>query len=203
MPRFDPAAIPGAIANRVLEREGWARQRLAAFAGRVFVVAVGPVATGFRVDGTGLVDTTPLAGRTPDLTLTLSPFALPSFLADPQRWDALVTADGDPALASTLKELAQTLPWFVEQSFANALGPIVGQRIADAGRRLLAFPEYAAQRLSESVAAYARDEAGLLAQGDDARAFTADVAALAARVDAVAERLAAVDDRASARPKRR
>jgi len=76
LPGLDPAAIPGALANRVLEREAWARQRLAAFAGRVFVVAVGPVATAFRVGSTGLVETTPRADRTPDLTLTLSAFAL-------------------------------------------------------------------------------------------------------------------------------
>jgi len=196
LPGLDPTAIPGAVANRVLEREAWARERLAAFAGRVFVIRVGPVATAFHVETSGLVATMPLAGRTPDLTLRLSAFALPSFLADPLRWDHLVTADGDPALAATLKELAQTLPWFVEQAFAKALGPIVGQRVADAGRHLLAFPEYAASRVGASVAGYARDEAGLLASGDDGRSFAADVAAVVARVDALAERLAALESRA-------
>jgi len=203
LPGLDPAAIPGALANRVLEREAWARQRLAAFAGRVFVVAVGPVATAFRVGSTGLVETTPRADRTPDLTLTLSAFALPSFLADPLRWDTLVTVDGDPTLAATLKDLAQTLPWFVEQAFAKALGPIVGQRVADAGRHLLAFPAYAADRVGASVAGYARDEAGLLARGDEARAFTADVAAVAARADALALRLAALEGRAAGTADRR
>jgi len=200
---LDPTAIPGAIANRVLEREAWARQRLAAFAGRVFVIAVGPVATAFRVGTTGLVETTSRAEHTPDLTLTLSPLVLPSFLADPLRWDTLVSADGDPALAATLKELAQTLPWFVEQAFAKALGPIVGQRVADAGRHLLAFPEYAANRVGASVAGYARDESGLLARGDDARAFAADVAAVASRVDTLALRLAALESRAAGNADRR
>jgi len=202
MPGLNPAAIPGAIANRVLDRQTWARERLAVYAGRVFVVAVGPVATAFRIDGSGLVETTPLAGRTPDLTLTVSPLALPSFLADPLRWDALVAGDGDPALGATLRELAQTLPWFVEQAFAKALGPIVGQRVADAGRRLLLFPEYAAVRIGESVASYARDEAGLLARGDEVRAFAAEASAIAAQVDALADRIAALEARA-ARGRRR
>ena len=74
-----------------------------------------------------------------------------------------VTADGDAALAATLRDLALTLPWFVEQAFAKALGPIVGQRVADAGRRLLAFPEYAVDRVGEASRSYARDEADLLA----------------------------------------
>ena len=60
--------------------------------------------------------------------------------------------EGDAELGGALKDLARTLPWFVEETFAKALGPVVGQRVADAGRRLLAFPEYAAQRVAESVA---------------------------------------------------
>lgn len=176
------------LANHALEREAWARERLAAHAGRVVVVVIGPVATGMRIDASGRFQTTPLAGHAPDLTLTLSPFGVPSLLANPARWGEFVTVDGDPALAATLKGLAHTLPWFVEEAFANVLGPILGQRVADAGRRLLAFPEYAAARVGESVASYARDEIGLLAHGDEMRLFTEQTRALAARADALAAR---------------
>lgn len=202
MPRlgFDPAALPSALANRVLEREAWARTELAAHAGRTFVVAIGPVATAMRIDPAGMVEPTTLSGGAPDLKLTLSPLSAPAFLADPTRWDDLVAAEGDPALAATLKELARTLPWFVEQAFARALGPIVGQRVADAGRHLLAFPGYAASRLGESVATYARDEAGLLAPGDDLRRFALDVAGLAARADSLSARLDALAARLDPRP---
>jgi ubiquinone biosynthesis protein UbiJ len=188
-------AVPAALANRVLEREAWARQRLAAFAGRIFVVVVGPVATAMRVDDTGLVASTATGAGTPDLTLTLSPLDLPAFLANPTRWGEFVATEGDPALAATLQELAQTLPWFVEQAFAGALGPVIGQRLANAGRQLLAFPEYAAQRVGDSVASFARDEAGLLAHGEEARVFADQVAALAARTDALAARLDALASR--------
>ena len=134
-----------------------------------------------------------LAGRArPRSALTLSPLGVPSFLANPARWSEFVGAAGDPALAATLKDLAQTLPWFAEQTFAGALGPILGQRAADAGRRLLAFPEYAAGRLAESFASYARDEAELLAGAGQFADFTADTAALAARVDALAARIEAL-----------
>lgn len=189
---LDPAAFPSALANRVLEREAWARTQLAVHAGRVFVVAIGPVATAMRIDGTGMVESTPLAGHQADLRLTLSPLLAPAFLADPTRWDDLIVADGDPALAATLKELARTLPWFVEHAFARALGPIAGQRLADAGRRLLAWPEYAATRIGESVASYARDEAQLLPHGEELRSFGQDVAGVAARADALAARIDAL-----------
>ncbi len=200
--RFNPAAIPGAIANRVLERETWARQRLSAHAGRMFVIAVGPLATALAVDASGMVESAPLSRGAPDLTLRLSPLDLPAFLADPRRWDRFVAAEGDPALAATLKDLAQTLPWFVEHAFAKALGPIVGQRVADAGRALLAFPEYAAERIGDSVVSYARDEADLVARGDEARIFAEQVSALAMRVDALADGVAAAEARAKGTRKR-
>ena len=103
--------------------------------------------------------------------------------------------DGDAALGGTLKELAQTLPWFVEQAFARALGPIIGQRVADAGRQLLAFPAYAAERVAESVIRYARDEAQLMARGEELRRLNEETNDIASRVDALAGRVAALSDR--------
>jgi len=191
----DPSA---ALANRILERQPWAQERLAAHAGRSFVVGVGPVSTALRIEVSGRLAATALAGLVPDLELTLSPIGVPSFLANPARWTEFVTESGDPALAATLKDLAQTLPWFAEQTFAAALGPIVGQRLADAGRRLLAFPEYAAARLAESLAGYARDEARLVAGAGHLHDFTEGTAALAARTDALAARLDALAARLDA-----
>jgi len=189
---FGLSAVAPALANRALDREAWAKTSLAAYAGRVFAIAVGPVATAMRIDASGNLESAPRSDESPDLKLTLSPLAFPSFLANPARWDECVVADGDPALAATLKGLAETLPWFVEQVFANALGPIVGQRVADAGRRLLAFPEYAATRFGESVASYVRDEAGLAARGADIRSLDERAAAMATRVDALAIRIDAL-----------
>ena len=99
--RFDPAAVPAALANRVLGRESWARVCLAAHAGRVFAVAVGPVATSMQIDASGTIESTPHPSGPPDLKLTISPLTVPSLLADPTRWDEFVAVDGDPALAAT------------------------------------------------------------------------------------------------------
>ncbi len=184
-----PAA---ALANRVFERQAWAQERLAGHAGRVFVVAVGPLSTALRLEASGRLATTTLAGLVPDLTLTLSPIGVSSFLANPSRWPEFIVESGDPALAATLKDLAQTLPWFAEQTFAQALGPIVGQRVADAGRRLLAFPEVAAQRLGASVASFACDETALVVGASQFADFAQRAAELAASVDALTSRIDAL-----------
>jgi ubiquinone biosynthesis protein UbiJ len=201
-PNLDPAALPGAVANHFLAREQWARERLAAHAGRVFVLASTPLAASFTIAGDGAVGST-LGARDPaDATLRVSPLSVPALLAEPARWDELVTAEGDPELIATLKELAVTLPWFVEKAFASVLGPIAGQRVADAGRHMLLFPEYAGSRIGASVAAYARDETALATTRADAEAFAADVAALASRLATLEARLDALVARATpARPK--
>lgn len=196
----DPASALGErVANRLIENEDWARERLRAHAGRSFLVRCGPIATAFLVRSDGTLDALPARGTTPEVELQVSPFDVPALLARPDRWDTLVSSTGDTALAATLRELAITLPWFVERGFARAFGPIVGQRLADSGRALLGFPEYAGSRIAENVFSYVRDETGVLARGDEARAFATEQAAIAARVDALTERV----DRAAATLTRR
>jgi hypothetical protein len=57
---------------------------------------------------------------------------------------------------------------------------------------MLAFPEYAALRIGDSVVGYAREKSGLLATGDEGSMFATQVAELALRVDAVAARIDAL-----------
>ena len=196
--RFDPAALPAALANRVLGREAWAQACLAAHAGRVFAVAVGPLVTPLRIDESGAIAAAAPQDGPADLKLAISPLALPSLLADPTRWDEFVAVDGDPALAATLKGLAETLPWFVERALAGALGPIVGLRVADAGRRLLALPGYAGARVGASIASYVRDEATIATTGAQARSIGEQIAATTARVDALSTRVDALAARITA-----
>lgn len=174
------------LANRVLEREDWARERLAAYAGRTLRLVCGPIASTLAIAPSGMLVS---ARGAADLTLSISPLRVPTLLAFPERWMDLVTTEGDADLAATLAELAQTLPWFVEQAFASVFGPLLGTRLADAGRTLLALPEHAAQSFNASLASYARDEAGLGVSATDVAHFGADVAAIDARVDALALRL--------------
>jgi ubiquinone biosynthesis protein UbiJ len=177
------------LVNRALERESWARDKLAAHAGRSVRMRVGPLVRDFALDAGGRL--VPASGA-PNLTLELSPLKLPALAAAPERWTELVHADGDPALAAALSELAATLPWFVEKTLASFLGPIAGQQLADAGRRLLAFPGYASERFSASVARYVGDETKLAVGVPESRRFTDEVVALTARVDALAARVDAL-----------
>lgn len=179
------------IANRVLEQQLWAREKLAAHVGRAVRVNIGPASRAFAIDADGWLHE---SEAVPDLKLAISPLRLPALVAQPERWGELVAAEGDSALAATLCELALTLPWFVEEVFAKAFGPAVGQRLADTGRRLLALPDYGAQRFADSVASYIGDEAQLVVGASEAQVVASEITALAARVDALAMRVEALDD---------
>jgi ubiquinone biosynthesis protein UbiJ len=174
------------LANRALAREDWARERLAAHAGRKLRIVAGPAALTLAINADGSFADTEEA---PDLTLSVPALRVPALMARPERWNELVVATGDASLASTIGDLAQTLPWFVERSLARVFGPIVGAQLAEAGRRLLALPGYAAERVGSSFASYARDEAGLVTGARAGGEFAAEVATLAARVDALGERI--------------
>lgn len=189
-----PAAIPAQLANRALAREASLRARLAAHAGSSFCIVSGPARMTFVIDAGGMLDQ---AARdvVPSLVLTIRPLDIPTLLHDPARFDEFVGADGDAALAATLKEMSATLPWFVERMFGDAFGAIAGQRLADAGRSLLGLPEYATTRLGASAGSYARDEVGLAASAADITAFGDDIRELESRVDALGERI----DRITAR----
>jgi ubiquinone biosynthesis protein UbiJ len=177
---LDPAL---ALANRALEHEAWARDRLAVHAGKKMRVRVGPASATLEIAGDGKLVRGDAA---PDLTMTISPLRVPALLARPERFGELVEAEGDPELGATIADLAITLPWWVEQTFARVLGPIAGTRIADAGRALLQLPGHAAASFGASVRDYVRDETHLAMTHAQLDAFEADVAALAERVEALA-----------------
>ncbi|MEO8306316.1 MAG: hypothetical protein ABI724_19555 [Betaproteobacteria bacterium] len=187
-----PGALAPALVNRALDSEAWAQTCLATHAGRTFMIAIGPATALMRIDAAGRVHAAPRAEYPPDLTLRLSPLSVASFLAAPRRWDELIATEGDPALAATLKGLAETLPWFVERMLADLLGPIVGQRLADAGRALLTFPEYAATRVGQNVERYAREETQFAVRNSEAQAFGSEVASIARRVEDIAARIDAI-----------
>ena len=183
-----PASLAAGLANRALAGEDWTRGKLSAHAGRIFVLESGPVAASFAIGDDGSLAAAP-AGAAPALTLTVSPLALPALAAEPSRWPSLVRGDGDPALASTLEELALTFPWFVERAFGAVLGPIVGQKVADAGRTLLAIPGELSRRAARSVGDFA-GESDLVASRSELESLVQGTADVEARMAALAARVA-------------
>jgi len=188
-------SLAEAAAKRFADAAPWVRERLAAHAGKRFTLVAGILVTRWRIAADGSLESMSPADAVDDLRLSVSPLDLSAFLAEPARFRELVREDGDSALARDLEAIAGTLPWLVEQRLAGAFGPIAGERIAAAGRSLLAFPREAIERIADNVVRYAHDESGLLAGSADLRAFTHEVDAVAMRASALEARVAVLEPR--------
>lgn len=186
--RKSPAALAAGVVNRTLAGEHWAREKLASHAGKIFALESGPLGASYAIGDDGSLAVA-AAGAAPSLTLTVSPLALPVLAADPSRWSALVSGEGDPTLAKVVEELALTFPWFVERAFAAALGPIVGQKVADAGRTLLSIPAEISRRAAASLGDFA-GESNLVASRAELDALAQRTADVDARTEALAARVA-------------
>lgn len=176
-------------ANRILDRERWARERLAPFAGRVVEAACGPSRTRLRIEPTGHV----VATSDPvDVSLRLSPLNAGSFLAEPARFSELVEVSGEAELGATIGELATALPWIVEDVMVRVAGPFAGPAIARMGKRALELPGFIAGKLSGNAARYVTEEAVPSIKQATLRAFAADVASLVERIDALEARVSRI-----------
>ena len=61
--------ITSAVANHLLAREGWARERLAQHAGQTFAIAVGPFRAELAIDANGMLFAPRTDAVAPDVTL--------------------------------------------------------------------------------------------------------------------------------------
>ena len=185
------AELAADAANRALASEAWAREKLAAHAGKRFTLSTGPIDATFSIVDEGELAAAE-SGAAVALTLRVSPLDVPRLAADPSRWGALVRVDGDAALAATLGELAGTFPWFVERALGSLLGPIAGQTVADVGRTLLSVPDRISRHAASSLGAFAGETDALVTR-TDLLAHAVEVADVGARVDALASRVEALD----------
>ncbi|MCC7115678.1 MAG: hypothetical protein IT520_15000 [Burkholderiales bacterium] len=191
---MDPTAagIAADFLNRALDGEDWARDRLAAHAGARLALSSGPLSARFEIGPDGRLLPAP-HDAAPTLTLTIAPLDLPRLAAEPARWRERVRADGDAGLARTFEDLATTLPWFVERALARALGPVVGQQVADIGRALLAWPGNASRELAGHFARYAGEESDLVVRRSEVERSAEELAGLEARVDPLIRRVDALE----------
>jgi ubiquinone biosynthesis protein UbiJ len=177
-----------AFVNHLLEREQWAREKLAPLAGKRVRIALAPLPDlmfAIREGGMlGAVDT-----GEPDLTITLSPLALPQLL---RRDDSVLHAiafTGDAELAGALQFLFRHLKWDVEEDLSRVVGDIAAHRIVAGGRAFAAWQREAGERLGENAAEYLTEEIKLIASPAEIARFSREVADLIDAIERLEKRL--------------
>jgi ubiquinone biosynthesis accessory factor UbiJ len=194
------AAPVVAFLNHLLEREAWARDRLAPFAGRhIRATAALLPDLAFAIRAGGLLESAPNAEA--DLTMAFTPAALAALLRHDEGAVEMITFAGNADLTAAVQFLLRNLRWEVEEDLARLLGDAAAHRIARTGRDLFAWQKDAAARFGQNVAEYLTEEAALLAPPADLARFTREVTetreavqALERRLERIIARLAATSD---------
>jgi ubiquinone biosynthesis protein UbiJ len=174
--------------NHLLAEEQWARDRLVPFAGkRVRVTAPALPDLDFAVASDGMLEA--VADGDPDLTIALTPAALPKLLTRDETVLQTIAFSGDAELAGALQFLFRNLRWEYEEDLSRVVGDVAAHRIATTGRAFAAWQKDAAERLGQNVAEYLTEEAELLAPKPELERFSREVADLVDAVERLEKRL--------------
>lgn len=167
-----------AALNHVLRAEGWARERLAPFAGEtVELRAAFLPPLRLAIAQGGLLAPGGTAGP-PALTVLVKGDAPAAVLKGEDHLLRAVEVTGNAKLADAVMGLVRHLRWDFEEDLSRVTGDVVAHRVAEGLRGLAAWLPEAAGRLSGSLAAYATDEAKFLLGRDDLEAFAGELAQL-------------------------
>lgn len=179
--------------NALLQREPWARERLAPHSGKVVSFIMGSAKASLLIQATGHVADAPNAQQ-PDVTLVLPANRLPDAVnllasASPDALADLMQVQGDAGLANVVSMLAANLRPDPEHELAAVIGDTAAVRVVGLGRAVFDGARQASQRMAANVAEYVSEEAGLVASRPAFHDLTQRIAQLDARLNALDARL--------------
>ena len=185
-------AAVGAL-NRLLERETWARTKLAPFAGRSARFDVPPFALLLRVTPEGRLAAE--ADADPAVTVRASLASLPLALTDSKALMRDVRLEGDAEFAQALSFVLQNLRPEPEEELSRFVGDAAAQRLVALARSALAQARSGGERLAQSTADYFTAEQPLLATRVEVQAYGAEVSTLRDDTERLAKRIERLEGR--------
>ncbi|HSQ03624.1 MAG TPA: sterol-binding protein [Burkholderiales bacterium] len=160
--------------NHVLQTHSWALQRLRAYAGKIARIECGALRVSLSVLPDGELAEAP-SQAPPDAVVRLTPGHVLRVLARDETVWSEVDVQGDTGFATTLSQISREVRWDVEEDLSSVLGDIAGHRIAEFGRRTVAWGRYAARNATQSLAEYWTEERPLVTRGRDIAFFNSEV----------------------------
>lgn len=181
--------VPVRFLNHLLAGEGWAQERLKAFAGQQVLVECGTLQFRLAIEGDGSVRTAAPGGAAA-VNIVLPADAPVRFVTDRDSLLAHTRISGNADLAEALAFLFRHLRWDAEADLAGVVGDIPARRLARGARQTLAWQRDAAGRVSANLAEYFTEESRTLVPARELAAFKAGVAALGEQLQRIESRLA-------------
>jgi ubiquinone biosynthesis protein UbiJ len=182
-----PSIVPAAI-NHLLAEEPWARDKLAAHAGKIACFDAGLLNIRFKVAAGGMLESA--ASDAPaSVTIRARLADLPLMLQNRERAFSYVQIEGDADFANAISQLSQTLRWEAEHDLGKLIGDIAATRIVGGVKSASCSVQSAAQSLAENAAEYFLEENPTLLRPQAVGDFGRDVARLRDDVERLAKRI--------------
>lgn len=147
------------LANRVLADYPLAREQLAAHAGKIIDVHIGPFDARLRVATDGGVE---LVGQgridPPDASFHVALSLLPRLAQKDEAAFREVVFTGDSEFVALLSMIAREVEWDIEEDLSKLVGDIAAHRIVDTAKQARAWQQDAGLRFTENVAEYLTEE---------------------------------------------
>ena len=186
--------------NLLLDREPWAKTRIAAHAGKTVCIRISRLVLRFTLGHDGSVARADPA-VVADVTLSIPESRLgdvPRALRnrhDPAQLAALLHLEGDAGLAQLVSDLARDLRWDSEHELARFTGGLLSKQIHLLLHRAIATTTTVAGRLSENVSEYVSEEAGMVLSKPALQSWEQSLRAATVQLDQLDARLRALDAR--------
>lgn len=182
-----PAILP-AVINHLLAQEPWARDKLAAHAGKIACFDAGLLNICFKVAPGGMLEAAP-AEAAASVTIRAQAADLPLMLQNRERAFSYVQIEGDADFANAISQLSQTLRWEAEHDLSKLVGDIAATRIVGGARSAARSVQSGAQALAENVAEYFLEENPTLLRPQAVSEFGREVARMRDDVERLAKRI--------------
>jgi len=172
---FDKGAA--SALNHLLEREEWARRKLAPFVGEVVELRLTPMpAVRLAITEGGRTEE-PQAGGPSTLILSARPEIFAALSRGEEHLMRAVDITGNASLATEILALLRYLRWDIEEDLSRVFGDVIAHRMIGTVRAVAAWQAEAGRRLAENVMEYAIEERRLVVSRAEFEEFAAAVSA--------------------------
>jgi ubiquinone biosynthesis protein UbiJ len=161
------------LLNRMLEREQWARDKLAPFSGRSARFDAAPFNLTLQVTDRGTFDVARTAE--PAVTIGVALSSLPLAMLDPQAAMKDVSLSGDAEFAQALAFVLQNLRPEPEEELSRFIGDAAAQRVVGFLRASASQWKQIAENMLDNTAHYVVTENPMVVGRDDLDSFNQDV----------------------------
>lgn len=188
-----PSPLPAAI-NHLLAQEPWAREKLAAHAGKIACIDTGLMALRLKATADGMVEAASADG-TATVTIRVKLSDLPLIVQNRERAFSYVKIEGDADFANAISQLSESLRWEAEEDLSKLLGDVAATRVVSAARQAVDTVKTTQRKLAENIAEYFLEEKPMLVRPQAVTEFASDVVRLRDDVERIAKRIEKLEGR--------